>query len=163
MHKDLLADEGAVGVSWNVIVGLVLVAAGAWAAWIRINRRRTAMAMAAWQQVQGRVLSHDIEESSSTDSSGDTSWHYDPKLAYEYEVAGTKRTGSRLSADRISFGSRKKAQAWLDQRPLGGPVTVYVNPDDHDETTLSPKATGDWWVPVFFVMLGLAVMAGLFG
>lgn len=149
--------------SWNMVVALALVAAGAWAAWLRVKRRRAGQAMAGWQRVQGTVLSHAIAESVSTDSHGDRTHHFDPQLTYEYFAGGMARTGGRASLDGISFASRKKAQAWLDARPVGQPIDVHVDPADPAEAVLDVKVKSDWWVPLFFVALGAAVAAGLFG
>ena len=149
--------------SWNMVVALALVAAGVWAAWLRVKRRRAGQAMAGWQRVQGMVLDHAIAESVSTDSHGDRTDHFDPQLTYEYLGAGEKRTGTRASLDAVSFTSRQKAQAWLDARPVGQPIDVHVNPADPNDAVLDVAVKSDWWVPAFFVALGVAVAAGLFG
>ncbi len=149
--------------SWNVMVGLALFAAAAWAAWLRIKRRRQGQAMSDWQRVEGRVLSHEIAESVSTDSHGDSTRHFEPRLTYEYLGSGAKRTGSRAGLDTVSFTSRNKAQAWLDARPVGSAIAVFVNPADPNEAVLDTAVKAEWWVPAFFVALGIAVMLGLFG
>lgn len=149
--------------TWEMGIALALIAAGVWAAWLRVKRRRVGKQMAGWRAVQGTVLSHAIEESVTTDAHNDREWHYDPRLTYQYETGGTERTGKRISLDGVSFSSRKKAQVWLDQRPVGSTVTVYLDPADPDEAVLETGVKGDWWVPVFFVALGIAVALGLFG
>ena len=149
--------------SWNMAVALALVAAGAWAAWLRIEKRKAARQRAGWDRADGRVLSHEIVETSSTDSHGDTTDHFEPRLTYEYRAQGAIRTGSRASAEGLSFASRKKAQAWLDARPIGGTVEVRVDPADPASALLDTSYKADWWVPALFVALGIAVALGLFG
>ena len=152
-----------VGMEWRHWVALALLAGAAWAAWLRVKRARQIKAMQGWTQVNGRILSHDIEETSSTDSDGRLDHHYDPKISYEYEVGGRTRQGTRLALETVSFGSRKKAQQYLDARPVGSTVPVFVNPDDPSDSVLTTKASGDWWVPVFFAGLAAAVGLGFFG
>jgi hypothetical protein len=149
--------------SWNIMIALALIAAGAWATWLRIKRRRAAREMAGWRTVTGEVLSHSIEESVTTDSSNDREWHYDPRLRYAYEVGGTRHESERISLDGVSFGSRKRAQAWLDKRPVGSSVNVHLNPADPADSVLETNVAADWWVPLFFFALGIAVALGLFG
>jgi hypothetical protein len=146
-----------------MVIALALVAAGVWAIWRGMKRRRLGQQVAGWQAVQGKVLSHDIAESVSTDSDGDREWHYEPRLVYEYEAAGTVRQSQRVAVDAPSFGSRKKAQEWLDSRPVGSAVNVFVNPDDPGDSVLETAVSGNWWVAGFFIVLGIAVALGLFG
>jgi hypothetical protein len=146
-----------------MVIALALIAAGAWSAWLRVKRRRAAQEMTGWQTVTGKVLSHSIEESVTTDSDNDREWHYDPRISYEYEVAGERHEGQRIALEEPSFGSRKKAQDWLDARPVGSAITVHVNPADAADAVLETTVSGDWWVPLFFIALGIAVAFGLFG
>lgn len=148
---------------WNHWVALALVAAALWAFQIRWKRRAIIREMAGWTRIPGRVVSHDILASSSTDSEGRSESSYEPKLSYDYEVNGRPFTGTRLSLDGESFSSRQKAQKYLDERPIGSEVPVYVNPADPSDAILSTKAGGDWWVPVLFLGLAAAVALGLFG
>ena len=149
--------------TWEQGIALALIAAGVWAAWLRVKRRRAGQAMAGWTAVEGTVLSHDLEENVTTDSSNDREWHYDPKIRYAYEVAGHRYESERVSLDGVSCRSRNEAQAWLDARPVGGKVAVHVNPANPEDALLDIAAKNDWWVPVFFIILGLAVAFGLFG
>ncbi len=148
---------------WNHWIALALLGAAVWATQIRLKRRRSIREMAGWRQVPGRIVQHDIIATSGTDSEGRGETHYEPKLGYDYEVDGVRHSGTRVSLDGESFGSRAKAQAYLDARPVGSEVMVYVNPANASDAILSVKAGGDWWVPSFFLVLAALVGLGLFG
>lgn len=148
---------------WHHWIALALLAVAAWSAQVRLKQAREARAVAGWTPVTGRVLSHGIEEETSRDSDGDSSTTYTPQLSYAYAAGGGERQGTRLALDGVSFSSRAGAQAYLDERPVGSEIRVYVNPDDASDTVLSAERENDWWVPILFVALAAAVAAGVFG
>ena len=148
---------------WHHWIALALVAAAAWSVQIRLRHARQARAMAGWTPVTGSVVAHGIDETTSQDSDGDKDTSYAPCLTYAYEVDGATRQGTRIALDNLSFSSRSRAQAYLDERPIGSPIQVFVNPANPVEAVLSTERKSDWWVPVMFVVLAAAVAAGLFG
>jgi len=148
---------------WNHWIALALLAAAIWAVQIRLKQRREAQAAAGWTPVTGSVVSHGLDEETSRDSDGGVDTTFSPRLTYAYEAAGAQRQGTRLSLDGVSFSKRARAQAWLDERPVGAPIELFVNPANPDEALLTVAHKSDWWVPAFLVGLAAAVAAGLFG
>lgn len=149
--------------AWHLWVAVALAAAGIWAAWLRVGAGRKAAAMAAWPTTIGTVLGHGIDETTSVDADGDRDTSYETTIRYAYQALGREWTGSRVSLAGNSFPSRRKAQAWLDERPVGSTVTVHYDPTRPDEAVLRIDASNDWWVPLFFFALAAAVGLGLFG
>jgi hypothetical protein len=148
---------------WHHWIALALLAAAAWSVQIRLKQGREARAVAGWTVTKGQVLSHGIAEETSRDADGDSSTVYSPELSYAYAVGGGEHQGTRLALDGVSFSSRAKAQAYLDARPVGSEIPVYVNPNDASDALLSVERKNDWWVPALFVALAALVALGVFG
>lgn len=147
---------------WRFWIALGLVGAALWSLWIRYKKSKRLGELRHWGRVRGRVISADIEESQTTDSYGDRTDYYDPKIVYEYEADGKVRRGSKLSLDGISFASRRKAEAYLADKQPGAEVPVWVNPKDPDEAVLTVEGSAGWGVPIFFFLLAVAIGIGLF-
>jgi hypothetical protein len=84
-----------------------------------------------------------VSHHTSTDSDGDTSDHYTPKVKYTYQAIGQEYEGDKLGFGfQQSFGSQSKAQAALARFPVGAQVTVYYDPNNPAEAVLERKAGG---------------------
>lgn len=146
-----------------MILALLLAAAAACAAWIRIRQRGEAKALGNWIRAEGRVLEARIEESSASGPDGAAERWYDPQIVYEYEAAGATRRGTGLALQPVSFRSRKKAEQYLDARPVGSTVPVYFDPRDPEQSVLAANARQDWFGPAFLLLLAVLVGSGAFG
>ena len=147
---------------WRFWIALGLAGVALWSLWLRYRKSKRLGEIRKWGRVQGRVVSAEIEEGSTTDSYGDSSHFYDPKVVYEYEAGGKLRRGDQLSLDGISFASRKKAEAYLADKQPGSALPVLVNPENPDEAVLTLEGNVGWGVPVFLFVLAVAVALGLF-
>lgn len=148
---------------FSTILALLLVAAAAYAGWIRIKQRRETKALAEWSRTDGRVVQTRIGESSAAGPDGVAERWYDPDIVYEYEAGGETRRGTKLALQPVSFRSRKKAEQYLRARPVGSSVPVYFDPKDPGESVLATDARQDWFGPVFLLLLAILVGSGAFG
>jgi hypothetical protein len=82
-----------------------------------------------------------ITRSAVREEPGEDGPTYSFDVAYEYEVAGKRYTGTRYSYDAV----RTNTRAWhavRDSFPVGSRVPVTYNPDDPAESVLHPGPTG---------------------
>lgn len=131
------------------LVGLVAIGFGGWNLWRSLECSR-------WPTVTGVVKSAKMQ--SSTDNDGGTT--YSPKVAYSYEVAG-----SRFEGDRLAFGVMSSSSGYaagvLSRYPVGQTVTVHYLPEDPSEAVLETGIHGGTWV-CFGVGTAFALAAIMF-
>jgi Protein of unknown function (DUF3592) len=111
-----------------------------------------------WPQVQGLVLSSEIEEYRHDEFSPR---EYRLKIRYSYDLEGERKTGERYGfRGNPKYNKRDKIEDLVNTYPVGEKVMVYVNPADADFTMLKPdsKAAGySIWFPMLFVIGGLGI------
>ncbi len=122
---------------------LAFVAAGVFLIYQSVRSRKKADASQAWPATTGQVTDAQVTRHTSTDSDGDTSVNYIPKVSYTYLVLGQEYQGDKIGFGfQQSFGSSAKAQAALERFPVGGQVAVFYDPDNPAEAVLERKAGG---------------------
>ena len=93
-----------------------------------------------WVGAQGVVISSGIESERSCDydSEGGCSTTHQPFAEYQYDLDGVSYEGTRISYtwENTFIGFHSLAESVIDDFQEGEEVTVYVNPDDHDESVL---------------------------
>ena len=149
-----------------VFLGLSVAAIGGVFTWLLWDSYERASAMQDWPQVDGLVLSSEVEESKHDEFSP---MEYSLKILYGYEWQGEAKTGDQYSA-RGSLRSKDPSRAadLVKKFPVGKVISVYVSPDDSNNTVLKPdsKAAGySIWFPLLFVVggMGIAIKALLPG
>lgn len=141
----------------GLIFGLVFAAIGLFALIRGIVHYRTGKASAAWPTVEGKVLVATVDMSVSTDSDGDTSRTYTPRVVYEYLVGG-----QQYSSDQVTIGatwnypSQARAAAKLKYE-AGQRVSVYYNPEKPSQAVLEPGSTRGAWGTL---LIGIVFFAG---
>ena len=136
-----------------VLIGLGAMGAGAWNLFQSFRCTR-------WPVTEGVITTAKVTRSSSG-KGGDT---YGASIAYDYKVAGTFHTSTRLAFGAVN-SSRARAQAVLDRYPVGKKVRVHYAPGDPEEAVLETGVHGGTWicfgVGTVFVLAG-AMFLGVF-
>jgi hypothetical protein len=116
---------------------------GAFLIYQSVRSRRKADASQSWPATSGQITEAHVSHHTSTDSDGDISEHYTPKVKYTYQAIGQEYEGTNIGFGfQQSFGNPGKAQATLARFPVGGQVTVYYDPNNPAEAVLERKAGG---------------------
>ena len=103
------------------------------------RNKNKAKASEGWPQVEGRVVSTNIRVDEMDDEDS-YRVSYIPEVHFEYHVEGLLFDGKRIAfGSEVSFGMRKKAEAFLTEYPVGSAVSVFYNPDNPKEAVLSQK------------------------
>jgi hypothetical protein len=122
---------------------LVFAGAGVFLIYQSIRSRQKAEASQGWPATSGQITDAGVGHHTSTDSDGDRSDHYTPKVSYTYPVSGQTYEGSKIGFGmQQSFGNPGKAQAALARFPVGAQVPVYYDPNNPAEAVLERKAGG---------------------
>jgi len=122
---------------------LVFAGAGVFLIYQSIRSRQKAEASQGWPATSGQITDARVAHHTSTDSEGDRSDHYTPRVSYTYQVSGQTFEGSKIGFGmQQSFGSAAKAQAALTRFSMGGQVAVYYDPNNPAESVLERKAGG---------------------
>lgn len=112
----------------------------------------------AWPQVQGVVISSEIEDYRHNEFSGK---EFRLKIRYGYDWKGDRKIGERFGyRGNPKYNKRGKIEDLVSAYPVGEKVTVFVNPADENFTMLKPdsKAAGySIWFPMLFVVGGLGI------
>jgi hypothetical protein len=120
--------------------GAIFTATSARALWRSLWARR-------WPAAAGRVTETGVFQS--------TNGGYEPIVRYEYEVAGTRLVGSRLTFGLVALRRSPAAAAKvLGLRPTDA-VTVYYDPRRPSDSVLRPAPT---FTTFWFLVVGLGML-----
>lgn len=141
-----------------VFLGLVIAAVGGLFTFLMWKSYDRAVEQRAWPQVEGMVLSSEVEEWQHDEFSPK---EYRLKVLYGYEWEGERKTGDRYGfRGNPKYNKVNKVESLAKSFPVGDTTMVFVNPDDPDFTILKPdsKAPGySIWFPLLFVVGGLGI------
>jgi hypothetical protein len=126
--------EAATGV-WGFGLVALLGAVGLFFSGRDMLRGRSS---ASWPTTQGEVVYSTLEQSTSTDSDGDTSVTYGAKIVYNYQVSGQQLTGDRRAFSETRTSSARRAQEIANRYQVGSMVTVYYDPNNPQVSVLEP-------------------------
>ena len=111
-----------------------------------------------WPNVQGRVLSSRIIE-----SSGDDSTTYRGYVAYSYTVDGREFKNDQVAFMSVSSSCYSCARKIVRDHPQGGSVRVFFNPENPAESVLDRNWRWSYllgFLPLLFFFVGIF---GLYG
>ncbi|MBL8724040.1 MAG: DUF3592 domain-containing protein [Planctomycetes bacterium] len=109
-----------------------------------------------WVAVPGRVVATSIEVDEEHDEYHSI-YHY-PRLTYSYQFAGRDLVGRRFRVvDDRSFSTRAEAERVLEKLPVGGAITVLVDPDDPSMAVLQLDGSSMPYLLCLVAALFLAV------
>ena len=164
---------------WFAFFAFALGTGFGWAYFIRQNAK-----MKRYITAEGTVLSATITSyrKSSRDSKGKSHTHtyYEPLMEYTYTVGGRQYTsasvifggGKTHTGASITFGgkegyastSRAEIEKIIDH-PVGGPITVFYNPDKPAQSFLDKEASSNLGAmgvfaifTILFGAIGIGVM-----
>lgn len=148
----------------NLVVGAVVAAIGLVALLAGWFIRSTALQMASWPTVQGKVLSSTVTSKRERRTSGTSDDRrsrnqtmYTAKVRYEYSVEGKRYESSRIGAMEQSSSSRSSAQSRADRYPVGGACTVHYDPSDPASAVLE---VGGGTIGLIVMIVGALALAG---
>jgi hypothetical protein len=112
---------------------------------------------AAWPTVAGTVTHSEVTRHTST-SKGRTRTSYNARIEFDYEIDGVRHHGTRRTY-RVTSSSQSGAQEAVDRHPIGSPVTVSFDPDDHTRAVLEPGWAWSNAIPVGVGLFAIAFAA----
>jgi hypothetical protein len=140
---------------------LVFIGVGALLVYQSIRSRKKAETSQSWPATTGQITDAHVSHHTSTDSDGDTSDHYSPKVRYSYQVAGQSYEGNKIGFGfQQSFGNASKAQAAITRYPVGGQISVFYDPNNSADAVLERKAGGSnasLMIGVVLLIIGLCM------
>lgn len=141
-----------------VMLGLVIAGVGGLFTVLLGMSYMRAVDQRAWPQVEGVVLSSEMEEYKHDEFSP---MEYRLKILYGYVWKNESKTGERYGfRGNPKYNKRDKIEDLVEAYPVGKKTMVYVNPADVNFTMLKPdsKAAGySIWFPMLFVIGGLGI------
>ena len=111
----------------------------------------------AWSATSGEIIESYVRESHSQDSDGITSTSYYAEVRYLYQVLGVEYSGDKVSFGGKVGGSRNKAAEITTQYPVGKTVTVYYDPNNHEDAVLERRigSKGMLSIGIIFAAVGI--------
>ena len=117
-----------------------------------------AKASLAWPSIQGRITSSRLVAVKGKSTS------YEPRVGYEYSVAGQAYTGNRIWFGwPLAAGSEAEGWAVVHSYQVGAPVEVFYDPASPADAVLERRVRT--WMIMFlwigglcFITLGVAVL-----
>lgn len=157
----------------SVLVGVPMGLAAAIMAHQAFSAQKQAWLARNWPQTEGTIISTQVKSSRVRVRRGSSSGYrmttrYEPQVIYRYLAHGNRYESKRLHfGDTVGYSGPGPAEKILTRYPVGTSITVYYNPDNPAEATLSPKtgwATTVYWliaILLFFmtVMVIYAIIA----
>ena len=141
-----------------VMLGLVIAGVGGLFTWLMGMSYMRAVEQRTWPQVQGVVLSSEVEEWQHDEFS---QMEYQLKILYGYEWKGNPMTAERYDfRGNPRYNKSANIEELVEMYPVGKKIQVYVNPADANFAMLKPdsKAAGySIWFPMLFVIGGLGI------
>jgi len=98
---------------------------------------RSAKASHDWPHVKGVVISSALQRYRSDD--GTT---YAAEVLYQYSIQGVVYSSNQVSFGEIRTSNPSGGQKIVNRFPAGSEVSVFVNPENADESVLLPGISG---------------------
>lgn len=120
--------------------------------WLRVAEGR------GWPATQGTILSVDVEDRTSRDSDGHTSYTHYPRIAYAYRVGNRMLRGERIWLTGNDFyNDRADAVAFVQDYEVGQTVPVVYDPRHPGQAALLVENPP--WQILLFIAFGLLWIA----
>ena len=144
---------------------LILLALGIYLVVFSLRSKKKAEESQNWPSTSGAVTLAEVKRSVNRDEDGNESYAYYPKVEYTYQVGGETYTGKRLAFGGVlAQKNPDSVQKTLERFPLGGPVTVYYDPEKPTDAVLERQAGGLKWgliVGIICLVLSLCIACPL--
>jgi hypothetical protein len=142
---------------WNVGLGLIIAAAGAFFCWFLWKNYQVARLMDAWVETPCEILVSEIDDN-GLNQHGATK--YTLVLRFGYEWNGVTHQSARVRRHPVASSHRRKIERWTERFPSGTKSTCRVNPKNPAESQLIPDSKAalySIWFPALFVVGGLGI------
>ncbi len=141
-------------------IGIVLII-------ISLRRRQHAQESQRWLTTDGLITLREAAVSQTSDTSGNASASYYPRVEYEYTVMGTQYHGTRIAFGAVkNYPQQADVQAVLARYPEGATVAVHYNPNQPEDAVLeqsAPAANLALVIGVIFLVVALCSAVGGIG
>ena len=144
-----------------LVVSLTVLFCGIGIVLLLISRRnkKKAAASLSWPETTGRVIKSTIDIGydvmGSDDSQGESQPMYSAAVSYTYQVDDMLYTSDRISfGGKSSYSKPDKAETEIAKYPEGSRVSVFFNPQRHEEAVLERTAKGSG----VFLIAGVAFL-----
>lgn len=141
------------------LFGAAIAFAGGWCI---VHERRMSekvkIAQVSWQSGEGRIVQSEIKKKPGSNAS------YWAKIKYAYAIAEKEYTSDKITMEGEATSGRARAEARVQQYPLGSVHTVYYDPHNPQDCCLERMQKGKGAatvVGVIFVLVGLAMLLGI--
>ncbi|MBW6467156.1 MAG: DUF3592 domain-containing protein [Brevefilum sp.] len=117
-----------------------------------------------WQEGEASILAAEVERIVRRDEDSRTVTFL-PRVSYTYAVEGQEFHGEQIGFGKFEFSAAKKANAIVENHPVGENVQVFYNPLDPQEAVLertiyrssSYLVSGVILILVMLVMIGMLI------
>jgi hypothetical protein len=117
-------------------------------------------AAASWPSAPGTIRKAELGRDQAVDHEATATLTL--CIEYNFQASGHEHVGTRIRFDETLYHSTKEAQKALSQYPVGGPVTVYFDPNNPAECVLMKRnPSGTMFLVVGAIMVIVAI-AGAF-
>jgi hypothetical protein len=109
------------------------------------NNSMNAIKTKSWPTTQGTVITSEVIRSSK----------YVPKVIYTYDIDTNAFSSDKIDLTNYAhYKYKDDAAKEADKYPVDAKVTVYYNPDKHNEAILEPGIKGQH---IFMFLIGLVI------
>lgn len=109
------------------------------------NNSMNALKAKRWPTTQGTIIASEVVRSSK----------YLPKVVYTYDIDTNAYSSDKVRVTNYAqYKYKDDAAKEVAKYPVDAKVTVYYNPDKHDEAILEPGIKGEH---IFMLLLGLII------
>jgi len=132
------------------------------------NKKKASESL-SWPVTTGTVIESKVRVGenvfSSDDALDESQPVYSADISYAYQVNGVEYTSDRISfAGKSSYSKAEKAEVISAKYPEGSRVSVFYNPEKHQEAVLEQTAKGSGvFLIAGFVFLGIGLIALVVG
>ncbi len=139
------------GVFW---ISIVLLSLGAGMIAYGFILGAKARACIDWPSTRGEITHSEYIDSSDTSSF---------EIKYGYEIRGRRYTCNRVFVDILGLQLHSNADSWnkevVERYPEGTPVTVYYNPENHEDACLRRESRSSFFYVFGVIILIMGIMA----
>jgi Protein of unknown function (DUF3592) len=105
-----------------------------------------------WPVLEAEVVANSVKEHRGRGGG------YEPVVRYRYGREGRIYEGGTIVFSSISvIGTRKEAEEFLKQLPVGARIPVRVCPAKSQLSVIKPGFERPWWIPLVFSILLIIV------
>ena len=135
------------------IIGIGIFLVG----FFQIKKSRAA---ASWPSAPGMIRKAEIGRDQAVDHEATATLTL--RVEYNFQASGGEHTGTRIRFDETLYHSIKEAQKELNKYPVGGPVTVFFDPQNPTECVLEKRNSSGMVFLVVGAIIIIVAIAGAF-